>query len=126
MLDAIDRVICDVGQNGAKVQFWIEAVEPWRSRPESNGSGQVASGVGRQFIVPEFWYVPAQQLMRALPGKYPWKLSNQSSSRLGVQDVIARSRSKCFSITKTRLSSCPASDGGCIMKDDPYTLSYST
>lgn len=99
MLDAIDRVICDVGQNGAKVQFWIEAVEPGAPDQRVNGSGQVASGVGRQFIVPEFWYVPAQQLMPCAPWEVPMEAFESEQLKIGCAGCNRKKAAQSASVS---------------------------
>ena len=55
-LDTVDRVIGDALQDMAKIEFGVEIVELGRAEQAVNGRRAFAAGIGRQFIMPEFWH----------------------------------------------------------------------
>ena len=55
-MDAVDRVIGDTLQDVAQIEFWIDTVKLGRAEQAVNGRRAFAAGIGRQFIMPEFWH----------------------------------------------------------------------
>ena len=46
--DAVDRMLCDAGQDGAEVERWIKAVELGGADERVEGSGADTAGVGAE------------------------------------------------------------------------------
>ena len=63
-LDTVDWVIGDALQDMAKIEFGVEIVELSRAEQAVNGRGAFAAGIGRQFIVPEFWHAKSRSRTR--------------------------------------------------------------
>ena len=53
--DAADGVLGDSGEYGSEIVLRVDAGELGRTDERVDGSGALAAGVGRQFIMPEFW-----------------------------------------------------------------------
>ena len=53
-------MVGDLGQHGAEIEFRVEPVQLRRSDQAVDGGGTLASTIGRQFIVPEFWRMKSQ------------------------------------------------------------------
>ncbi len=56
LVDPADGVVRDPGEHGAEIEFRIEAIQFCRSDKAVHGGGTLATAIGRQFIMPEFWH----------------------------------------------------------------------
>ena len=55
-MDTIDRMIGDALQDMAQIEFRVDTVKLGRAEQAVNGRCAFAAGIGRQFIMPEFWH----------------------------------------------------------------------
>jgi hypothetical protein len=52
----IDGVFGDLSEDSTKIESRIKCIEFGSADQTVEGSGTLSAGVGRQFIMPEFWY----------------------------------------------------------------------
>jgi hypothetical protein len=56
----VDGMISDSLQDMSQIELRIQIVEFGRAEQAVNGRGAFAAGIGRQFIMPEFWHAKSR------------------------------------------------------------------
>jgi hypothetical protein len=56
LVNTVHRMICDTLQDVSQIEFRIKIVELGRAEQAVNSRCAFSAGIGRQFIVPEFWH----------------------------------------------------------------------
>ena len=94
-VDAVDGMIANALQDMVQIEFWVEIVKLGRTEQAVDGRRTFTAGIGRQFIMPEFWHAKSRsrtRFTRSLTGASSFSVSTSTMESPTCSFVVRTER----------------------------------